>query len=441
MNALLSMLVKDFRLLVRDKLAFFFTFFFPLLMAVFFGTIFNTPSIGDAKLKVLVVDEDRSGASAAFVKSLVDASELSVVQRDDPVAATDSIRSGKEKFVALVRVPKGFGEASGRMFYGDPATVQVVTDPSRKAETGMLEGILTKYAFMRFQTMFTDPASVRPQVKTALDEAMKSTEIDPAMKSALGAFLPQLDTFLKDVPPTNAGDGAEDGSSSDGGNGPANWSPIKIESSTVQAAPKGGPTNAYAVSFPQGIMWGVIGCCLSLGLTIVTERTRGTLVRLRMSPLSRTRLLAGKALACFVLTVCVAAGLLLIARYVPMFHVVPTSLGLLVLAVVCIAVCFTGLMMMLAVIGKSEQSAAGLGWGVMLVFSMLGGGMVPQVFMPAWMQTMGSVSPVKWSMQALDGAIWRNATLSEMALPCGVLVAIGVVTFFLGTRLFRWSEG
>jgi ABC-2 type transport system permease protein len=185
----------------------------------------------------------------------------------------------------------------------------------------------------------------------------------------------------------------------------------------------------------------VIGCCLSLGLTIVTERTRGTLVRLRMSPLSRTRLLAGKALACFVLTVCVASGLLVIAAVVPMFHVIPTSIPLVALAIVCIGICFTGLMMMIAVIGKSEQSAAGLGWGVMLIFSMLGGGMVPQFVMKPWMIALGSISPVKWAMMALDGAIWRGSSLAELAMPCGILVAIGVVTFFIGTRLFRWSEG
>ncbi|MGE3109925.1 MAG: ABC transporter permease [Phycisphaerales bacterium] len=437
MNALGSMLVKDFRLLVRDRLAFFFTFFFPLIMAVFFGTIFSTGSITDTTLKIIVVDQDHSASSASFVKSLEAASELSVERRDDAAAATDAIRSGKGGFAAMVRLPEGFGEASDRMFYGDPATIYVTTDPSRRAEAGMLEGLLTKYAFMRFQTMFTDPASMRPKVQTALGEAMKSPDIDPAMKDALGAFLPQLDTFLKDVPasgaPADAGNPAPAG-------GAATWTPIKIESGTVQTAPRNGPTNSYAVSFPQGIMWGVIGCCLSLGLTIVTERTRGTLVRLRMSPLSQTRLLAGKGLACFVLTVCVAAGLLLIARFVPPFHVVPTSVPLLVLVIACIGVCFTGLMMMLAVIGKSEQSAAGLGWGVMLMFSMLGGGMVPQFVMPGWMKSLGSISPVKWAMQALDGAIWRNATFAELALPCGILLAIGAATFFLGTRLFRWAQ-
>jgi hypothetical protein len=36
---------------------------------------------------------------------------------------------------------------------------------------------------------------------------------------------------------------------------------------------------------PQGVIWGLIGCAMSFGISLVTERTHGTLVRLRMAPL------------------------------------------------------------------------------------------------------------------------------------------------------------
>jgi len=441
MNPILSMLAKDVRLLVRDRMAFFFTFFFPLLMAIFFGTIFSGsgPGEGSSKIGILVVDEDGTAESQRFVKTLEAAEEFKVQRFEDAVTATNLVRTGKAGATAMVRLPKGFGEASSRLFYGDPATLELVTDPSRKAEAGMLQGLLTKYAFTRLQDLFTNPSEFRPNVKNALDEVAQSDGLDPATKSALQAFLPQLDTFLQDVPAT-AAEPAEPGDTAASPAAGGGWMPLKIEARTVQANKKG-PSNAYAVSFPQGIMWGVIGCCLSLGLTIVTERTRGTLVRLRMSPLSRTRILAGKAITCFVMTVAVSAGLLLIARFVPFFHVVPTSIPLTALAIVCIGICFTGLMMLIAVVGKSEQSAAGLGWGVMLIFAMLGGGMVPQFIMQPWMQKAGSISPVKWAMQALDGAIWRGNSLAEMAVPCIILVVVGVVTFVIGVRLFKWSEG
>ena len=42
-----------------------------------------------------------------------------------------------------------------------------------------------------------------------------------------------------------------------------------------------GPANPFEITFPQGLIWGLIGCVMTFGLSLVTERTHGTLVRLR----------------------------------------------------------------------------------------------------------------------------------------------------------------
>ena len=45
---------------------------------------------------------------------------------------------------------------------------------------------------------------------------------------------------------------------------------------------------------------------------------------------------------------------------------------------------------------------------------------------------MSNVSPVKWGIVALEGAIWRGYGLPEMALPCGILIAVGFVSLTIG---------
>ncbi len=77
---------------------------------------------------------------------------------------------------------------------------------------------------------------------------------------------------------------------------------------------------------------------------------------------------------------------------------------------------------------------------MLLMLAMIGGGSIPLYFMPAWMQAMSSISPFKWAILALDGAIWRPLTVQEMMLPCGVLLGFGVVGFALGARMFAWTE-
>jgi ABC-2 type transport system permease protein len=67
--------------------------------------------------------------------------------------------------------------------------------------------------------------------------------------------------------------------------------------------------------------------------------------------------------------------------------------------------------------------------------------MVPLFAMPAWMQAAGTVSPVKWSILALEGAIWRGFTPAELAVPCAVLLAVGVAGFLLGAWRYRAQAG
>ncbi len=64
---------------------------------------------------------------------------------------------------------------------------------------------------------------------------------------------------------------------------------------------------------------------------------------------------------------------------------------------------------------------------------MFGGGMIPLAFMPEMMRPLSHLSPVKWSILALEGAIWRDFSWTEILFPCAVLIVIGCCGFALGS--------
>jgi ABC-2 type transport system permease protein len=72
--------------------------------------------------------------------------------------------------------------------------------------------------------------------------------------------------------------------------------------------------------------------------------------------------------------------------------------------------------------------------------AMIGGGMVPLFLMPPWLQTVSHLSPVKWAILTMEGAIWWGFSLTEMAVPCGILLAVGGGCFAIGVAAFRWTE-
>ena len=71
---------------------------------------------------------------------------------------------------------------------------------------------------------------------------------------------------------------------------------------------------------------------------------------------------------------------------------------------------------------------------MLMPMTLFGGGMMPQFIMPPWMQTAGNLSPVKWAILGIEGALWRGFTPAEMLLPCAILVGFGAVCFALGVR-------
>jgi ABC-2 type transport system permease protein len=56
--------------------------------------------------------------------------------------------------------------------------------------------------------------------------------------------------------------------------------------------------------------------------------------------------------------------------------------------------------------------------------------------MPAWMATVGYVSPVRWAILAYEGTIWRGFSAAELVAPCAILVAVGLAAFVVGARRF-----
>ena len=415
MRQIIALALKDLRLMPRNRGGMFFTFVWPVLVTVLFGIMFGGQDDGEqAKVKIAIVDNDNTEGSRAFLKKLEESFDTSAMTLPD---AENAVRRGQR--TGFIVVKPGFGEASNRMFYGTPKEIEVGVDPARQAEAGMIEGLLMKHAATDMQKMFTDSKASTAMVEKALGD-MKDQPADQV--APVQRFLGELKTFMG-TPQSQGPPGAAQGE----------WQPLKITKKDV-ARVYDGPRNPFDITFPQGVIWGLIGCAMSFGISLVTERTHGTLVRLRMAPLSNVQILAGKALSCFVSILFVEVMLLAVAMA---FGVRPTSYPMLALAGLSAAICFVGFMMLVASLGKTEQTASGAGWAILMPLSMVGGAMVPTFVMPSWVQSVSFISPIRWTMLAIEGGVWRQFTIAEMATPCAILIGVGLACFALGTRGLR----
>ena len=439
MPAFVAIAIKDLTQLVRDRMGFFFTAIFPLIFGVLFGLIFSQGADGPPEVRVALVDEDASPRSARFIERIEALGPLAIQRYDDRAAGEQTVRRGRR--AALVVIPEGFGEAMGDPFFGDGVRLEVAIDPAQPFAQGVIEGLLTQSLFVSLIETFQDPARARALVVRSRETLAQAPGLNPVERGLLGTVFASVDNLLAnletDQPPANGqGETGPDSSAADAATPVFN--PFQVEFSDLRPNQRPGPRNAFEITIPQANAWALMGCVIGFGMSLVIERSRGTLTRLRLSPMARWQVLAGKALGCFITAVLVQAAMVLIGLLV--FKIRVGDPMKLAVAIVSASTAFVGVMMLLAVAGRSEGSSEGIGRAVLLVLALGGGAGVPLAFMPAWMQSAAAVSPFKWSILAVEGAIWRGYAWDEMLLPCGVLVGIGVVGFAVGASLFRWSH-
>jgi ABC-2 type transport system permease protein len=211
MKIIIAMVRKDLKLLYRDKVTVFFTFGFPLIFAAFFGSIFSSGG-GSSGMSVAVTDLDQTVQSAAFVQRMDEVTELRV-QVLPEFDAREATRKGKK--VAFIILPEGFGPAYGSLFSGGTPEVIIGVDPSRKAEAGMLEGVMMKLGVERFSNAFGDTDSLVGQLDDSIEAIEQDEEMPEGWKSLLSEYLPQMKALTEQegIGPDTEGESAGDGGS------------------------------------------------------------------------------------------------------------------------------------------------------------------------------------------------------------------------------------
>jgi len=439
MKRIFNMAIKDLRILLRDKAGAFFIFGFPILMGLFFGLVMGNMSSSDGggTMAIAIVDQDNTEVSRKFIESLQSNSSLTVTLEElEP--ARESVRKGNR--VAVLMLEEGFGEKAG-VFWGDPPTIKLGVDPSRAAESAMLQGLVMEAIGQLAGTRFQDPDQMKDMLTKSQEDLAANQDVSAGNKMLMSAFLGSVKNMVSDIDKLQT----ESDDSSAAPNEGKGFQFANIEQMDVTRTIDPKSTSGqiaklrsqWDISFPQAMMWGVLGCVAGFAISIAQERTSGTLTRLRVAPISKFDIIAGKGLACFlavvmVITVMTVLGVLLGMK--------PQNYLFLVIAAVCISFCFVGIMMSMAVLGKTEQSVSGAGWALNMVMAMLGGCMIPVMFMPSVMKSVSVVSPIKWGILSLEGAIWREFSFSEMVFPCLVLLTIGGVGIAFGTWVLGKAE-
>jgi ABC-2 type transport system permease protein len=186
------------------------------------------------------------------------------------------------------------------------------------------------------------------------------------------------------------------------------------------------------------IMFVLMGVLFGLAFGLWDERETGALTRLRVAPISRPAILAGKLVARF------AVGMVQIAILFAFGHwVFDVSLGasLPAFGITIAAIVFgmTGFSLLVAAFARTREQIIPLGLTVVMLVCAVGGCWWPLFMEPLWLQRIAHLTPTAWAMDALNDLILRDRGLVDVLPLVGALFVYGAVCMVLGARLYRFD--
>jgi ABC-2 type transport system permease protein len=201
--------------------------------------------------------------------------------------------------------------------------------------------------------------------------------------------------------------------------------------------------------FTAGMIAGGIGSTSfqNLGLSIAAERERGTLKRLRGTPMSPAAYFVGKIVLVFVCTV--AEVLVLVAVGMAFYHLRLPESAAQWWTLAWVFTLGTVACSLLGIAVSSPSRSATNSFPVIglpfIVLQFISGVYVPFNNVPRWLQEVASLFPLKWMSQGLRSAFLPNAAAAlepvhswqhgQIALVLAAWIAGGLV---LCVTTFRW---
>ena len=213
--------------------------------------------------------------------------------------------------------------------------------------------------------------------------------------------------------------------------------PLSFEIRKSGNARSAGGYNSFAQAVAgNGVMFILLNCMATGGLSLVQEKRQNTMSRLLMSPLTPGTIILGKTTGVVIVGV---AQAIVIFGFGVFVGVKLGSLPGIVLVTVSFIFVGSALGLTISALAGSEQTVQAVCAPIALVMTALGGGMFPLDAAPGWLKQVALLVPTGWAMDAYHKLIWDGRDWMSVLPNIGVLAGFSGLFFVLGIWSLRWE--
>jgi ABC-2 type transport system permease protein len=410
MFILWTTIIKDIRILIRDKVGLTLMFGMPILLVFIVTSIQNSTFrlINKDKITLLVCNRDTGKISTEFIQAIDKTGMFTLIpaSKDENEKLITGRMHQKEALLAIV-IPADFSvkiETKAKIVTSEALNTFGLEGDKINPDSGNV-GPVSLY----YQPVLQE--SFRRSVQGVLYSALQLIESKQILKTLYFSINEKpLPAKLENELLSNR---------------------IAINEIPVSLDGNRNIPNATQHNVPAWTLFAMFFVVISLGGSIVREKLSGSFTRLKTLPTNYFIALLSKQLTYLTVTMVQAVVIFAIGIWIfpfiglPALNLPADILGLVFVSLIC-GRCAVSYAICIGVFAQTQEQANGFGAVSIVILSAIGGLMVPSFAMPGSFSTVMKLSPMHWCLEAYYGLFLEGGKLKDVLVNVIPLLLITV---------------
>ncbi|MDP9077430.1 MAG: ABC transporter permease [Bacteroidota bacterium] len=414
MFKLKATIIKDFRILLRDKVGISLMFVMPIILVVVVTSIQNSTFqlVNKNKLSIIIDNYDTGQASKQLITAInkIGMFKASLVSGDQSEKQITDAMHAKDAMLGVI-IPANFSakvSAQSKSIAGKALKSFGLESDSVKHAAGGIDPL----------TIYYNPVlqeSIRLSVQGAIRSALQLVESRETLRSLYFSINEkQLPEKLENEMLNNQ----------------TAINEIPVSKDGTRSTP-----NATQHNVPAWTIFAMFFIIMSLGGSVVREKVSGSFIRLKTLPTNYLVGLLSKQVVYLLVTMLQAAvifsmGIWLFPVFgLPALNLPSDLLALTIVTIVC-GWCAVSYAICVGVFANTQEQANGFGAVSIVILACVGGLMVPSFAMQGFFKSAADISPMHWCLQAYYTLFLEGGKLKD--------VVNNIIPLFIITLIFQF---
>lgn len=418
MHILRATIIKDSKILLRDRVGLFMMFFMPILLVIVITSVQNSTFelVNNNKVSLVVFNKDEGLMGSQLVDALHKIGLFKLQMANSSMSEHNiiSVMYDKDALVAVV-IPSNF--SSFIQHKAEEIATRALSDPDSLQSKNLAVSETTDSLQMFYHPVMQ--ASFRQSIEGALRSSVQVIQGELIVKKLYAAV------NQKEIPADLQKQ--------------ILFSQFPIIEIPVSRTGSRTIPNASQHNVPAWTIFAMFFIVLSLGGTMVREKNSGSFIRLKTMPASYLHALYSKQLVYLAVTIMQAAVIFAIGNKIfpyiglPALHL-PKDIPALFIVTAVTGYCAVNYAICVGVFANTPEQSNGFGAISIIIMAALGGLIVPSFAMPAHLQKLLQISPLHWSLEAYYGLFLEGGKLSDIWMNIlsllGITILIQIFTLY-----------